>query len=78
MAARKDGRAVPHQRHGLGAPLVASAIAQARALRDTTAGPLLVVDPKNEQLMHWSLGLNFGLPRLAPTGPRSLRLAMKL
>ena len=74
----KMGVAVQHQGHGLGAPLVASAIARARALRDTTAGPLLVVDPKNEQLMHWYLGLNFGLNRLAPTDPRSLRLAMKL
>jgi hypothetical protein len=57
---------------------VATAIAQARALRDTTAGPLLVLDPKNEQLMHWYLGLDFGFNRLAPTDPRSLRLAMKL
>ena len=52
----KMGVAVQHQGHGLGAPLVASAIARARALRDTTAGPLLLVDPKNEQLMGWYLG----------------------
>ncbi len=74
----KMGVAVQHQGRRLGAPLVASAITQARALRDSTAGPLLVVDPKNEQLMHWYLGLNFGFSRLTPTDPRVLRLAMKL
>lgn len=67
-----------HQGAGLGRALVASAIVEAKALRDLGAGPLLVVDPKNDALLRWYLGLDFGFVRLAPNDPRLRRLALKL
>ncbi len=72
------GLAVQHQGHDHGRHLVASAIRTARDLSHATAGPVLAVDPANEVLMQWYLGLGFGFQRLAPNDPRILRLALKL
>lgn len=72
------GLAVGYQGRNYGPPLVAEAIRMAPTLRDTGAGPLLVVDPKNDALMRWYLGLDFGFTRLAPADPRLRRLALKL
>lgn len=72
------GVAERHQGKNHGALLVATAIRMARDLRDATAGVMLAIDPKNEALMQWYLGLDFGLRRLAPNDGRNLRLVMKL
>ncbi len=72
------GLAQRHQRRDLGRLLVASAIQIARTLSEETAGPLLVVDPKNDQLLQWYLRLDFGFRRIAPTDARMRRLALKL
>lgn len=72
------GLATQHQRQDYGALLVASAIATAKKLRNESAGPLLVVDPKNEGLMVWYQKLDFGFRRLMPRDARNRRLVMKL
>jgi GNAT superfamily N-acetyltransferase len=72
------GIAAQHQGQQYGTLLVASAIATAKRLRDESAGPLLVVDPKHEKLMRWYQHLDFGFHRLMPTDDRNRRLVMKL
>ena len=72
------GLAVRHQGQDLGSRLVAAAIRKAKDVRDDIAGPLLVVDPKNDSLLQWYLRLDFGFRRVSPGDPRMRRLALKL
>ena len=72
------GVAHRHQGKGIGRLLTASAINTAAALSRHTAGVILAVDPVNEAVMHWYLGLDFGFQRLAPNDPGIRRLAMRL
>jgi ribosomal protein S18 acetylase RimI-like enzyme len=69
------GVSVAHQGLGYGELLVERAISAARTARQTTAGVYLAVDPKNDRLLEWYLGLGFGFVRL---DPRHRRIVLKL
>ena len=63
------------QGRGLGPLLVQRAIASACAARASSGGLFLAVDAKNERLLAWYLGLDFGFVRLSA---ERMRLVMRL
>jgi ribosomal protein S18 acetylase RimI-like enzyme len=71
----RRGVSAAHQGRGYGELLVERAIAAAQTARQTTGGAYLAVDPKNDRLLAWYLGLEFGFVRL---DPRHRRIVLKL
>ena len=69
------GVAARLQGQGLGPVLIAAAIKIARQARTEVGGAFLAVDPKNDKLLAWYEGLDFGIRRLDP-GKR--RVILKL
>lgn len=69
------GVAANLQGQGLGATLIAAAIKIARQVRSELGGVFLAVDPKNDKLLAWYAGLDFGFRRL---DPNRRRIVLKL